>query len=401
MKKVIALLAFAFFTANCFSQWEQKSNGMGTNKIVWSMAASGNNIFAGTSNGIYLSTNNGDNWTISLNGQSGNSMFINGSNFWLGTDHGVFLSTNLGTNWVQTGLTTGSVWELTVKDNYIFVGTSGSGIYISSNNGVNWTHTVPDLFISSLAVSGNYIFAGNWAYPIVYVSTDNGLNWIPRQTGGIGTDVILALLIKDNILFAGVDNSGIFQSTNNGLNWSHSVLNHGGICCYSVKDNYIFAGDFLTNELYMTSNNGITWIPKGRGIGSSLSVWSLTINNQYIFAGTDSSVWRRPYSEVIGINNISSFVPEEFELYQNYPNPFNPTTNIKYSIPSNVNRQSSNVKLVVFDILGKVVATFVNEKQSPGVYEVTFDGSALPSGIYFYVLTSGEFEVTKKLVLIK
>jgi hypothetical protein len=102
------------------------------------------------------------------------------------------------------------------------------------------------------------------------------------------------------------------------------------------------------------------------------------------------------YRLPVGIKQISSNVPSEYKLYQNYPNPFNPTTNIRYQITNN-----RFVLLKVYDILGKEIATLVNEKQSPGVYEVIFDGSNLSSGIYFYTLTAGDFRATKRFVLIK
>jgi photosystem II stability/assembly factor-like uncharacterized protein len=107
------------------------------------------------------------------------------------------------------------------------------------------------------------------------------------------------------------------------------------------------------------------------------------------------------YKFISGIRQVENTLPTEYKLFQNYPNPFNPATNIRYSIPSNVNRQSSNVILKIYDLLGKEIATLVNEKQSPGTYEVTFDAGSLPSGIYFYTLTSGDFKGTKRFVLIK
>jgi hypothetical protein len=103
----------------------------------------------------------------------------------------------------------------------------------------------------------------------------------------------------------------------------------------------------------------------------------------------------------INVNNISSEIPDGYYLYQNYPNPFNPNTIIKYSIPSNVKGDMSNVKLVIYDIIGKEIATLVNEKQSPGTYVVTFDASGLPSGIYLYTITTGDFKESKKMLLIK
>lgn len=89
-------------------------------------------------------------------------------------------------------------------------------------------------------------------------------------------------------------------------------------------------------------------------------------------------------------------LPTEFLLSQNYPNPFNPTTTISYSIP-----QSADVKIVVVNTLGQEIATLVNEFKSVGTYEVQFNASNLPSGIYFYHLTAGSYTNTKKMILIK
>ncbi|MBK7105574.1 MAG: T9SS type A sorting domain-containing protein [Ignavibacteriae bacterium] len=98
-------------------------------------------------------------------------------------------------------------------------------------------------------------------------------------------------------------------------------------------------------------------------------------------------------------NNIQT--PNDILLNQNFPNPFNPTTKIKYSIPINEKRETSNVKILVFDILGKEIATLVNQKQNPGNYEVTFDASEFNSGVYFYKIISGNFIETKKMILMK
>jgi hypothetical protein len=99
---------------------------------------------------------------------------------------------------------------------------------------------------------------------------------------------------------------------------------------------------------------------------------------------------------VIGVKNINSNVPGEFKLYQNYPNPFNPTTNIKYQIVSN-----SFVTLKIYDILGKEIATLVNENLTPGSYEVKFNGEGLSSGMYFYKLTADNYTDKKIMMLIK
>jgi len=88
-------------------------------------------------------------------------------------------------------------------------------------------------------------------------------------------------------------------------------------------------------------------------------------------------------------------------MSQNYPNPFNPKTIINYNIPSGVDHQSSNVKLIIYNALGKELALLVNEDQTAGSYSVEFDGSNLSSGIYFYKLTTESFSEIKKMTLLK
>jgi Secretion system C-terminal sorting domain len=96
------------------------------------------------------------------------------------------------------------------------------------------------------------------------------------------------------------------------------------------------------------------------------------------------------------IESVTS-IPTEYSLSQNFPNPFNPTTNIKFDIPVN----SSDVKLIVYDLTGRAIATLVNEKLNAGSYNVTFNGANLASGMYFYKITAGTFSVVRKMVLIK
>lgn len=98
----------------------------------------------------------------------------------------------------------------------------------------------------------------------------------------------------------------------------------------------------------------------------------------------------------VGIHNISGQIPDRFQLHQNYPNPFNPSSTIRYEIPKN-----SFVKLIIYDMLGRELEILVMEKQSPGIYEATFNASRYSSGIYYYKLTTEEFNETKKMILLK
>lgn len=138
------------------------------------------------------------------------------------------------------------------------------------------------------------------------------------------------------------------------------------------------------------------------GIGSATIIDSVivkwTSGLQQIFTNvTPNIIYNLTEGQALGIGYNYSDIPEKFSLSQNYPNPFNPTTTIRYQIA----KKNADVKLVVYNILGKEVVTLVNEKESPGYYEVNFDASNLPTGIYFYKLMTDSYSETKKMVLIK
>jgi hypothetical protein len=100
----------------------------------------------------------------------------------------------------------------------------------------------------------------------------------------------------------------------------------------------------------------------------------------------------------VGVQNLSAETPSGYSLSQNYPNPFNPSTNLEFGISN-----WEFVSLKIYGLLGKEVATLVNERLSPGSYNYQFStvNFQLPSGVYFYRLTAGEFMDTKRMVLIK
>jgi hypothetical protein len=136
---------------------------------------------------------------------------------------------------------------------------------------------------------------------------------------------------------------------------------------------------------------------------------SLNSAPRYYWYGFSSTAPQVQTLDWFGIPRVTSVegrkneLPNKFKLFQNYPNPFNPVTTIRYSIPVNPTSRSlaANIKLEIFNILGEKVATPVNKKQQPGVYEVRFDGSGLSSGVYFYRLKIGEFSKMRKMQILK
>ena len=158
------------------------------------------------------------------------------------------------------------------------------------------------------------------------------------------------------------------------------------VSAYGITDqngNYTIAG--LTPGSYSISTDKYGYT------STQTSTVSLDYNSNF----TSSASFTMTPTDVTSINSNSGTI-QNYKLYQNYPNPFNPTTVIKYSVPI-----ASRVTLKVYNILGSEVATLVNGEKAVGNYSVTFNGSNLASGIYFYQLKAGSFVQTKKLVLMK
>ena len=144
-----------------------------------------------------------------------------------------------------------------------------------------------------------------------------------------------------------------------------------------------------------TINGGQNWNQQVTNVSGIIRKIFLTdANNGWALSG--STILHTTNGGIMNVKLISTKTPNEFHLLQNYPNPFNPTTTIRYDI-----KTKDNVELKVFDLLGREIATLVNENQTPGTYEVVFDATSLPSGVYFYQLKAGNFVETRKMVLIK
>ncbi len=139
-----------------------------------------------------------------------------------------------------------------------------------------------------------------------------------------------------------------------------------------------------------------SWVESPGFIGFSVGDFA-TIYNSYSFLAYNINVFYKTITDIANDNLIAT----DYKLSQNYPNPFNPSTTIEYSLPLNVKSETSNVKLVIYDILGRKVKTLVNKKQNPGNYSVQFDGNGLSSGIYYYKLQTGNYVQTKKMILMK
>ena len=389
-----------------YAQWMQTN---GYNGTIHSVFVNDTNLFAGTNGGgVYLSSNYGTSWAAVDSGLTGSELYVNsfaslGPNIFAGTRSGIFVSTNDGIAWkeVDSGLTSSLsryILSFAVIGSNLFAGTQGGGVYLSTNNGTSWTGVNTDLqlpYVSSLAVIGTNLFAGTEGDG-VYFSSDSGGNWAQVNNGLVlGGLSISSLAASDTNLFTGT-NLGLFLSTNNGSNWieADSGLMNAIVNTLVFNRTNYFAG---TNAgVFLSTNHGTSWSSVNSGL-NQLGVQSLAIIGDTLFAGSGGGVWKRPLSDMItSVNQTPSNFPTNFNLEQNYPNPFNPSTTINYSLP-----KASLVTIKVYDILGREIATLVNQQKNPGNYEVQFNASKLASGVYFYRMQAGDFVETKKLLLLK
>jgi len=393
------LLIYNSFTQ---AQWVQSSAG---GADVQCMIANNAGLFTGThAGGVFFSSDEGTSWSVvdtgltTLNVQN---LASSGANLFAGTyKGGVFLSTNNGGNWtpVNNGLLNLKIYGLAYNPPYVFAGTDGSGLFLSTNNGVSWTSSgMSDKIIGDITGNESNLFA-SVSFPIrgVYRSTDICKSWAPAGMAGLTDKNILALTLNGSNLYAGTAYTGVFISTDNGDNWTN--LNNGltdDVWTIIFHNSDIFAG--TGHGVYLSTNGGNDWINISDGL-TNLFAGSLVIHNNYLFAGCGNGgwVWRRPLSELVGINNEQVDLPIKFMLFQNYPNPWNPSTTIKYTITEN-----SHVSIRVYDILGNLIKILVNEEKPAGNYEITYYASTITSGVYFYRLQAGNFVETKKMIFLK
>lgn len=146
--------------------------------------------------------------------------------------------------------------------------------------------------------------------------------------------------------------------------------------------------------------------PGASGFSSATTILTTQVRRNTSSAGTSCPfIWGESTGVVhntgitfglTGTLNQNIQIPSIYSLFQNYPNPFNPSTSIRYDIP-----EIGYVKLSVYDILGREILTLVNELQTPGTHEVTFERASLESGVYLYKIITDGFTDTKRMLLIK
>ena len=390
----------------------------------------------GDSGTVIRTTNSGSNWAVQQTGIFSSEL-----------KDITFISRNTG-------------WILAVDSTY------KTFILHTTNSGVNWsTIYYPDTTVILSTIFFNDQFTGfvSGFNGEIYRTTNSGANW---KTCNIDTTSCLYLFPKNDILFINsqtgyvcggvLDLQGVFiKTTDAGSNWfsmcisaepMNEIVDLGG------GRVAVMGGDYDLGSIFaISSNYGSNWIYEPTGcFGNATSfafrtpgeVWAALSFSGMLAVNLDSmkpgSQWQcinspgnipinsikflspvlgyafgeqgkiyKYNQNVIGVQN-NQLNPGEFSLRQNYPNPFNPVTNIKFQIPASVETSRWDVLVSIYDALGREAAVLVNQQMQPGTYELSWDASNYPSGVYYYrleVVNEGDaaatFTETRKMVLLK
>jgi len=406
-------------------------------------------MIAGTTSGIFKSTDNGDTWTdasegLRYNGYIQAQAFVQG-NWVVSTATGLGKSTvypseweemnspnpdrtisqlhtagvnlyaydysnlyrtsDLGTNWenISSKLPNGfSLGNILGVDNKLYITGSSGGeqqLLISDDFGDNWTakNAGSDYIAMLRGTPAKLVIA---AGTNLLESTDEGDSWTAYQNNGLisSPNFYEFIPIGDRVVaWAGdFNDSKMYYTDDMGANWVNSedaeVIGQVEQFLH-IQESLIAASKF---GFYISHDDGETWNQFYDGYGQR-NATSILSSGKYLLAATrNDAAWYRPQVQVTSFREVKNSSPENFELSQNYPNPFNPSTKISFTINS-----SNHVKLTIYSITGEKIITLLDREINAGNYEVDFNAQNLTSGVYFYKIQAGNFVSVKKMILMK
>ena len=407
-KTIITLCVLLILSLSVQSQWTALNSGIQSTLSEVFFLDNQTGFIIGWSCFI-KTTNGGLNWdTLSrpVPPSFPNSMHFFNASTGLACGYGwISRTTTGGMNWnilFNNHLYPFAMFSFNNNDTGICCGDMGANYY-TTNGGSIWSLGGPyitGLYMFSCFMLNNltgYCGGYNSYVPQNFGKTTNGgINWVYSQLGG--TSYGIHFFDDQNGIVA--QSLEILRTTNGGVSWSSQQF-----------PNVLYSLDFpsasigycvgLYGYIIKTTNGGVNWNQQISGTSNTLTSVYFVDTVLGFAVGGNGTLLKTTNGGVTGISGWTGEVPDDFRLFQNYPNPFNPATKIKFDIPPSKGARGMNVKLVIFDVLGREITTLVNEQLSPGTYKVQWDASSYPSGVYFYKLVTNDYSETRKMVLIK
>jgi len=394
MKKILSLAMIVFSALTLNAQWQQTSCQAGTGEMIMSLAANGSHIYTCIDvAGVKKSSDDGSTWNYANNGLTAsnyNTLAVNSSNVFLGTDAGIFRTGDHGATWVpvNNGLSSTFTAATACYGDRVYASVGIGHLFYSVNEGSLWneiSNGLPaDVSISSLifglGFKNSTIYAGLGAG--VYKSTDMGLNWNLSSNGISEYNVIPAFAISGNNVLAGTDN-GLYVSSDSGSNWTPVDLGISYISIYALKQHGATLYMGTDKGIFKSTDNGMVWDSINTGL-TDRNIQALAINDNYIFAyGRTTGIWRRPLTEVMGIEDQNSSTAPML-----YPNP----NNGEFTI----NNENTINLIEVYNMLGEQIYTASDTKPQT---QKEVDVSGAPKGIYFVKISDKDKTSLVKMVV--
>lgn len=379
-----------FRTSNGGLNWIQLPlNGI-TKEIYCLWAISPNTAFVGEGNttgmaGLYKTTDIGATWNLILQ-TAPNMGFWNGIMFskrnggrgyGLALAERIYKTSNYGEDWLMqqsgvNGVSNAHNSLMVVDYNFYGFGMNNGAarIRLTTNGGIGWVNdavNLPGNYTSGICFSEDKLTglaATSTSLPMISRTTDGGTSWtiVDIDTGLVG-NCFIKWIPESPVVYILAANGKVKKSIDRGITWN--IMETAGV-------------DSLYHFDFERHTNNVIY---GYAVARSGDVIKLADSIILTITG----------------NIKHDQLPEKYTLGQNYPNPFNPVTTIEYSVPKN----NINVKITVFDLLGRETETLVDEVKNAGNYKISFNGTNYSSGMYFYKMQAGDFSEVKKMILVK
>ncbi len=420
IKWILSFLFLLSITVN--GQWIKRSFPSNENLFVIRFVSPEIGWILGSKH-IFKTTDAGSTWLVKDSVWSawrGLHAFDDTTVIYFDYKRGIRRTSDGGNSWYTTDSTKKDIVSFNFVNSNLGFAAGGSGdsssLYRTIDKGKTWTKIFDDYlgkngwdfekvsFLDSLQ---------GWAasyYGEIFYTTDGGYSWSFQDSSAVSFYHVplkdIQFTTKDSGWAVGgiAGSSIILRTTDGGKTWIDST-NPANITACSLREIHMIdskTGWFTginngPSFVAKTTDGGNTWIdetPKDEYLGFE----SISIINDSIgyLVGDFGRYYTTDNGGITFVDEYNNTSVHQFLLSQNYPNPFNPTTTIQYAIP-----KESFVTIKVYDVLGKEIATLVNERKSAGNYSVDFNSSNLPSGVYFYRMQAGSFISTKKFVLLK
>lgn len=422
------VIVFLSYSSYADAQWIRQTNGLPEDwNIGWAIDASdSNNVLFSAGFELFHTTNGGNLWNKielpdTIMETAIHVSIIGESHFWVATDLGKIIgTTDAGKSWTvrfndesktqfmnyiemfdeMNGIAMGDAPFPSQKKPAVFLRTTdGGNTWIQSPDttlidvwsGDTWRRLD---FVSSTI---GYFYESGINPQKLLKTIDGCEKWLTTNYSGNAT--VIKCFDENIVLIHSIVPTKISRTTDGENSWEGSNFTSGwGNDFEFIPGNAskVFFTDH--DKLFFSSDTGKTWQEvfvdtielKGRDI---------VFPDQYHgwILGDSGRVYKTNTGGILtNTENNYTYLPDKFSLTQNYPNPFNPSTKISWQLSV-----SSLVRIKVYDVLGREVATLVNEEKPAGKYEVNFDASKLSSGVYFYRLQAGDFIRTKKMIVLK